>query len=67
MTPTPLTPEQISTIKTTWKIAAQDPETGETIFLTFFEKYPQNQKKFLSFKNVPLAELKVINNCLSYV
>lgn len=60
MAPAPLTPEQISTIKTTWKIPAQNTyATGEAIFLTFFERFPENQKKFLAFKNVPLTELKV--------
>lgn len=56
----PLTPEQISLIKATWAIPAQNPiDSGEAVLYAFFEKYPSNQQKFLAFKNVPLPELKV--------
>lgn len=59
----PLTPEQISLIKTTWAIPAQNPiDSGEAVLYAFFEKYPSNQQKFLAFKNVPLPELKVHKN-----
>lgn len=55
-----LTPQQISIIQSTWAIPAQNAiDSGEAILLAYFEKYPQNQNKFSSFKNTPLLSLKV--------
>lgn len=55
-----LTPKQISIIQSTWAIPAQNAiDSGEAILLAYFEKYPQNQNKFSSFKNTPLLSLKV--------
>lgn len=57
---TTLTPEQISMIQTTWSIPAKNPiDSGEAILQAYFEKYPKNQQKFASFKNIPLLSLKV--------
>lgn len=64
---TTLSPEQISMIQTTWSIPAQSPiDSGEAILLAFFEKYPNNQQKFASFKNIPLLSLKVRMISLSW-
>lgn len=62
-----LTPEQISMIQSTWTIPAKNPiDSGEAILLAYFEKYPKNQDKFSSFRNVPLLSLKVRKyQCLS--
>lgn len=55
-----LTLDQRKEIQKTWAIPAADPEgSGAVILHAFFEKYPKNQEKFVSFKNKPLSELKV--------
>lgn len=55
-----LTGEQIDIIKATWKIpSANMIGSGEAILYKFFEKFPENQKKFHAFKNEPLDSLKV--------
>lgn len=57
---TSLTPKQIEIIKTTWELPKKDLQgTGMTILYRYFEKYPHNQQKFPSFKNLPLESLKV--------
>lgn len=59
---TKLSEKQIEAIIETWKIPASAPiDSAEAILYAFFEKFPQNQQKFYKFKNVPLADLKVIN------
>lgn len=55
-----LTPKQIQIIKDTWEVPKKDLEgSGEAILFRYFEKYPHNQQKFASFKNIELASLKV--------
>lgn len=55
-----LTPEQVQIIKTTWQIPAKDPEgSGEEILFRYFDKYPEHQDRFDSFRNVPILSLKV--------
>ena len=57
---TTLTPKQIQIIKDTWEVPKKDLEgSGEAILFRYFEKYPHNQQKFASFKNLPLDSLKV--------
>lgn len=34
-------------------------DSGETIFYTFLERFPEHQQKFVAFRDKPLAELKV--------
>lgn len=58
-----LTAHQIQLIKDTWAVPMQDLEgSGEAILYRYFEKYPHNQQKFASFKNLPLESLKVSAN-----
>lgn len=38
---------------------SQPIDSAEIIFYTFLERYPDNQQKFVMFKDKPLAELKV--------
>jgi hypothetical protein len=55
-----ITKKQIDIIIETWKIpAAKMIDSGEVILYKYFEKYPDNQNKFVAFKNVPLLTLKV--------
>lgn len=42
---------------TRWLLQAMD--SGETIFYTFLERFPEHQQKFVAFRDKPLAELKV--------
>lgn len=61
--PTPqmavLTKAEIELIKETWKIPSANPiDSAEIIFYTFLERYPDNQQRFVMFKDKPLAELK---------
>lgn len=57
---TTLTEKQIQIIKDTWEVPKKDMEgSGEAILFRYFEKYPHNQQKFPSFKNLPLDSLKV--------
>lgn len=54
-----LTEQQIQIIKTTWEIPNAKPiDSGELILYRYFEKYPENQEKFLAFKNTPLLMLR---------
>lgn len=58
----PLTAEQINIVKETWTApwnGGDCADSGEAILFRFFEKYPDNQNKFLAFKNTPLLSLKV--------
>lgn len=58
----PLTAEQITIVKETWTApwnGGDCADSGEAILFRFFEKYPDNQNKFLAFKNTPLLSLKV--------
>lgn len=65
----PLSAEHLKIIKETWEApwnGGDCSESGQAILLRFFGKYPQNQNKFMAFKNKPLSELKVriINNLI---
>lgn len=43
-------------------LSIHDPQafdSAELIFYTFLERFPENQQRFGSFKDVPLVELKV--------
>lgn len=54
-----LTAAQVQIIKDSWEVPKKNPtDSGEAILLRFFEKYPHNQQKFHSFKNIPLSSLK---------
>lgn len=58
----PLTIEQINIVKETWTApwnGGDCADSGEAILFRFFDKYPDNQKHFLAFKNTPLLSLKV--------
>lgn len=55
-----LTPAQIQMIKDTWEIPKKDLEGyGEEIFYRFFKKFPHNQQKFITFKDIDVEKLKV--------
>lgn len=55
-----LTPTQRTAIQQTWAIPAENPiDSGESILLAYFERFPHNQQKFLAFRNVPAESLKV--------
>jgi hypothetical protein len=60
-----LSDKHIEIIVETWKIpAAKMIDSGEAILYRYFEKYPENQNKFVAFKNVPLLTLKVSERLL---
>lgn len=54
--------EALSIVTGRCLLSIHDPQafdSAELIFYTFLERFPENQQRFGSFKDVPLAELKV--------
>ncbi|XP_051158534.1 globin isoform X2 [Leptopilina boulardi] len=69
---TNLSGKQKKLVQNTWSILKKDPVgTGVAIMIAYFKKYPEYQKLFASFKDVPLEELpnnkKYQAHCLNIV
>ncbi|GFV19587.1 hypothetical protein TNCV_478131 [Trichonephila clavipes] len=69
-TATGITPRQRDIVQNTWKIVrAETRKNGIQFFLKFFETYPEYQKLFKGFANVPMSELpqngKLLGHALS--
>lgn len=57
-----ITSEQVQILKSTWAIPNANPmDTGETVLIAFFTKFPQHKEHFKAFKNIPTEQLKVKN------
>ena len=50
-----LTPRQKSLIRDTWGLARRNADLAPKVFLRHFELYPQTQKMFPRFADVPTA------------
>lgn len=58
----PLSAEHVKIINETWVTpwnGGDCSDSGQAILIRFFGKYPENQNKFMAFKNKPITELKV--------
>ncbi|XP_033215618.1 extracellular globin-E1 [Belonocnema kinseyi] len=69
---TNLSGKQKKLVLSTWNILKKDPtSTGVAIMTAYFKKYPEYQKFFVSFKDIPLEELpgnhKFQAHCLNVI
>ncbi|GFT60083.1 hypothetical protein NPIL_313461 [Nephila pilipes] len=67
---TGITPRQKDIVQNTWKIVrAETRKNGIQFFIKFFETFPEYQKLFKGFANVPMSELpqngKLLGHALS--
>ncbi|KAL0124055.1 hypothetical protein PUN28_006089 [Cardiocondyla obscurior] len=65
-----LTAKQKRLVQSTWAIVRKDEvSVGVALLLAYFKEYPDDQKQFKSFKDVPLDELskiKIPSACCKY-
>ncbi|CRK86241.1 CLUMA_CG000428, isoform A [Clunio marinus] len=55
----PLTTKQIDIVRRTWEIpSAKLYDSGEKILFMYFDRFPNNQDRFIAFKTTPLLMLK---------
>ncbi|XP_069141400.1 globin-like [Argopecten irradians] len=54
----PLTDEEVKLLQDSWNILAENKKkNGVKLFMKLFERYPDAQQMFKSFRNVPLKDL----------
>jgi hypothetical protein len=60
-----INPSDLQTIRSTWEVARKDGDVAPAILYKFLEQHPEYQKKFPTFANVPMSELKKNGNFLA--